>query len=327
MISNDIAALVGFACESALWGVYGVLFVISLGLLFRRGRKGELNPTVFAIHCLLFLASTTHYAIEFNHFYTTLASSPILPHQCVDGYANETQPLVGADILISLCDLLGDAMLIYRCWAMWRGNYWVLVLPVLSAVAGFGCMMQVAHFVVTLSPTAPAPPPAIVPLTVAGYALPLCTNVMASGLLVLKIWWMTRPAPDAHTLRSTARLAHSAMAVVVESGLIYLAVQLVLVVLVSLGHPAEGVVGVIAVQIYGIAPTLMVIRVALGLSTGSTISNSAEVVSQIAWTPRRMPGESTTRVLERSGCDSDGGFYAEAKAGKSSPSIGIADGV
>ncbi|KAI0828633.1 hypothetical protein BC628DRAFT_83193 [Trametes gibbosa] len=320
MISNDIAALVGFAVESVLWGVYSVLFVISIGLLMRRSRKGELNPTVFAIHCLLFAACTTHYAIEFNHFYTTLQAIG------VNGYANETKQLVGADILISVCDLLGDAMLIYRCWAMWRGNYWVLVLPVISAVAGFGCMMQVAHFVVTLSPTSPAPPAAIVPLTVAGYSLPLCTNVMASGLLVFKIWWMTRHTPSTNTLRSTARLANNAMAVIVESGLIYLAVQLVLVVLVSLENPAEGIAGVLAVQIYGIAPTLMVIRVALGISAGSTYTaNDVERVSKISWAPRvrhtgrRAPGESTTRVLERSTSE----YSTELKAGESSPSFAV----
>lgn len=56
----------------------------------------------------------------------------------VPGFANETKPLVGADLLISLADLLGDAVLIYRCWVMWRRNYWVVAVPILSAIAGFG---------------------------------------------------------------------------------------------------------------------------------------------------------------------------------------------
>ena len=55
----------------------------------------------------------------------------------VHGYANETTQLVGADIFLSLCDLLGDYILIYRLWVLWGKNYWIIILPSLCAVAGF----------------------------------------------------------------------------------------------------------------------------------------------------------------------------------------------
>jgi hypothetical protein len=42
----------------------------------------------------------------------------------------------------------------------------------------------------------------------------------------------------------------AAIDIVVESGMVYLAVQLVFVVLFSIRHPAQGIIGVIAVQIY-----------------------------------------------------------------------------
>ncbi|KAI0325185.1 hypothetical protein GY45DRAFT_1364669 [Cubamyces sp. BRFM 1775] len=246
MLGNDIAALIGFACETALWGANCVLFSISLGLLYRKGRRGDLNLTIFIIHCLLFTTCTAHFGIEFNHFYTTLNAS-----SSVAGFANETKALLAADVFISICDLLGDAMLLYRCWVMWGNARWVVILPVLSAVAGFICLLQVVHFVATLSPASPVPPAAVVPLTTAGYVLPLCTNVMATGLLVLKIWWMTR-VPDGvdHGLQRSDHLASRATAVIIESGLIYLFTQLVLVVLISIKHPAEAIVGVMAVQIY-----------------------------------------------------------------------------
>ncbi|KAH9899233.1 hypothetical protein C8Q73DRAFT_815593 [Cubamyces lactineus] len=320
MLGNDIAALIGFACETALWGMNCVLFFISLGLLYRKGRRGDLNLTIFIIHCLLFVTCTAHFGIEFNHFYTTLNSS-----SSVVGFANETKALLAADVFISICDLLGDAMLLYRCWVMWGDARWVIVLPVLSAVAGFICLLQVVHFVATLSPASPVPPAAVVPLTTAGYVLPLCTNVMATGLLVLKIWWMTRvPADVDHGLQRSHNLANRATAVIIESGLLYLFTQLVLVVLISIKHPAEAVVGVMAVQIYlsdlfstytngpiskGIAPTLIVIRGALGINTKST----AKEVSHLVWAPNpkarkstfgttsTIPGNDTgesTRVLE-----------------------------
>jgi len=45
---------------------------------------------------------------------------------------------MGADFLISFTDLVGDMVLLYRCWMLWDKNYYVIILPLLSAVGGFG---------------------------------------------------------------------------------------------------------------------------------------------------------------------------------------------
>ena len=76
---------------------------------------------------------------------------------------------------------------------------------------------------------------------------------MATGLIVYKIWrtaYYTVPGTSDSTLEGTTRVAHSAMSIVVESGMLYLATQLVFVVLVSIQHPAQAIVAVMAVQIY-----------------------------------------------------------------------------
>ena len=102
----------------------------------------------------------------------------------MDGFANETHVLVGADILRSFSDLLAGLILLYRCWVIWGKNTLVIILPFLTALAGFGesipsppsslqrsphpalplnsapvpptaCIVVVAHFVLSLTPTAP----------------------------------------------------------------------------------------------------------------------------------------------------------------------------
>ena len=55
----------------------------------------------------------------------------------MQGFAAETKPLVGADLLISLADMIGDSILIYRCWAIWGKNHLVIIIPSLCAVGGF----------------------------------------------------------------------------------------------------------------------------------------------------------------------------------------------
>ena len=176
-------------------------------------------------------------------------------------------------MLISICDLLGDTILIYRCWVLWDRNYWITILPTLTAVGGFGkycacfmvypcsphrpaCIVEIAHASTSI-PYNTVPPAFFIPLQTAGYVLPLCTNVMASGLIVYRIWQAASISSGGGgsgvprlTVLGSRHLPRTASAVVIESGLLYLAVQLVFVVLVSLEHPAQDIVAVIAVQIY-----------------------------------------------------------------------------
>ena len=197
----------------------------------------------------------------------------------MEHFANETESLIGADILISVSDLLGGLILVYRCWVIWGKNTLVVLLPLLTALAGFGeyisppfslqhsphpalpltshacpiaCIVVVAHFVLSLTPTAPVPPAAIVPLGTAGYVLPLATNAMATVLIVVRLWLTARGAEQrvGTRMRGTVRAAQRAVAIIVESGLLYLVTQLVFVVLFALGHPAQAILAVVAVQVY-----------------------------------------------------------------------------
>ncbi|KAM5537664.1 hypothetical protein V8D89_008742 [Ganoderma adspersum] len=301
-LTNDLTALIGFACEATLWGGYAILFIVSIILLRRRNLKTELSTPVVSAHIALFVACTVHYAVEFNHFYTTLAAKGVAE------YANETTQLVGADIFLSLCDLLGDYILIYRCWVLWGRNYWIVALPSLCAVAGFACIMQVVHYVVTLDPTSPTPPKPMLPLTLAGYSLPLCTNLMATTLIVTRIYWLSR-GTTREGFRSARAISRSAMATIVESGALYLAIQLAYVVLLSLEHPVDAIIAVMACQIYGIAPTLILIRVMLGLSVESTMDHGAGTPMVWATATGRdsIHGESKIPVTIDTGASSGAG--------------------
>ncbi|CDO70561.1 hypothetical protein BN946_scf184579.g17 [Trametes cinnabarina] len=130
VLSNDIAALVGFASEAVLWGINSVLSSRLSFVIAPRPSRG-LNVPILVLGCALFASCTAHFALEFSHYVTTLRDTGVA------GFADETSALVGADILISLCDLLGDFVLIYRCWIVWGRNFWVVLLPFLTAVAGF----------------------------------------------------------------------------------------------------------------------------------------------------------------------------------------------
>ncbi|KAK7683148.1 hypothetical protein QCA50_013821 [Cerrena zonata] len=267
MLSNDIAALVGFACESVLYGVYIVIFVLSLAFLSWRRRTRETSWPMIISTCVLFTLCTTHFAIEFNHFYNRLGATG------VPDFAAETMPLFASDIFISLIDFVGDLVLLYRCWMVWGKNGWVIILPFLTAASGFISAMVGLSLVLRIDPTAPVAPAVLVPLGTASFTLPLATNFLITILIVGRIYHIGSYSRDLHAasvITSTANHFNQAAAIVVESGMLYLITQLIFVILFAIKHPAQAIVGVAAVQVYGIAPTLISFRVGLGIAPEQT---------------------------------------------------------
>ncbi|PCH44320.1 hypothetical protein WOLCODRAFT_77006 [Wolfiporia cocos MD-104 SS10] len=272
-LAVDLAYIMGFACEAVLWGAYSVLFVTS-SFTYANRHAGirNLNPIVVIAHGTMFILATAHFAIELNHYYVYLTTNG------VDGYADETKPLLAADTIMSLLDFVGNCVLIYRCRIIWD-KWYIIVLPFLSVLSGFICEMETAHLVLIFSPTTPSPPAVLVPLPLAGYILSLCTNVMVTALIVGRLWYT-------HLLvRGFAyetRVVPQATVIVVESGLLYLLIQLVYVILFAIQHPAEQLIGIMAVQIYGIAPALIIARAGLGYSEKGP---SKSMLSRFKWDP------------------------------------------
>ncbi|EKM58164.1 uncharacterized protein PHACADRAFT_252254 [Phanerochaete carnosa HHB-10118-sp] len=275
--SVDVLALVGFVCESLFYGAYAVLFAASLWVLLwmRKTRRTNNLNIIFVLHCLLFVACTLHYALYFSHFVSYLNGG------VVAGFANETYHTFIADCTTSVADFLGDLILIYRCYVLWSCNYYVAVLPLLTASSGLICAAVVGHLVWGTADATPSP--SIVPLGLASFTLPLCTNVIVTSLIIFRIWYMSKDTVlYGLPTRSTTR---AAMGIVIESGILYFVVQFIFVVIFGIGHPAEFIMILVATQTYGITSTLILINVGLGLSWEQTRRAQR---SSLSWAPPSM---------------------------------------
>ncbi|KAH9963752.1 hypothetical protein BC827DRAFT_1375162 [Russula dissimulans] len=103
-------------------------------------------------------------------------------------------------------------------------------------------------------------PRSLVPPGLAGFILPLCTNVLVTILIAVRIWYLS--LHKAGDLQGARLLSSSS----------------------SPFSTPLNIVGVIAVQIYGIAPALIIICVTLGLSNtpSGRFRSGVRSVSQLA---------------------------------------------
>jgi len=300
-INPDIATLIGFALEAILYGFYVLLFLVSLVFLVFRRSSRDLNAPLVTASCLLFTLCTTHFIIQFEHYVIHLRSVG------VKGFSSETIPLGAGDFLLSVADFVGDLVLIYRCWLVWGKNYWVIIIPTLTALAGFICGCITFHIVLAVGLDHQVPPKNLFQIGTALFALPLCTNIIITALIVGRILYMghttqskmsreTRLNMTHSTGANTMRLIYHSAGIVVESGVLYLLAQLVLVVLFSMENPAYKVVGYPIIQIYGIAPTLILCRVGMGISSERKFETTGADIPSFRGHSRRTVGTGGTFV-------------------------------
>lgn len=104
------------------------------------------------------------------------------------------------------------------------------------------------------TPSAAIVPKSLVPLGTAAFAIPLCFNFIVTGLIIWRIWVLGRQSQAALRRAGAAIMprsfARDAVAVVIESGMVYLVVQLVFTVLFAINHPAQILLSDVATQIY-----------------------------------------------------------------------------
>ncbi|KAJ7851769.1 hypothetical protein B0H13DRAFT_1904926 [Mycena leptocephala] len=240
-------------------GIYSVLFFQSVQVLCSR-RKAHYK---FHLGCmiLLFLLSTIHIALAYTWaFITDRAQTGIYELFSLD---NPLPVLYGPD----------DAAIvysrkIYRCYVIWGCNWRPVAFPAFS----YTCTLIGGILgIIPLSGTSERAATAVCMATI------FCTNVLAASLAAGRIWYISRRI--ARLLGKNSRKKYMDLtAIMLESGLIYPAGLVISVgIFLSPVTPTASVLICIAAcyHIVGIAPTLIIVRVGLGVSTedvdGSTL--------------------------------------------------------
>ncbi|KAF7368226.1 hypothetical protein MVEN_00142500 [Mycena venus] len=248
------------------YGIYFTLFCICIYILLRRPRSLG-NTVLIGTAIALFALSTVQVVITLVLGAVDLREIDI-PFRRLQKAANS---------IYGINNMIADGLVIYRCYSIWNNNLYVTSMP--SSYASL--------VVFGLDPTLPANP---------FLALSLATNILVTAMTAGRIWWIYRTA-RVYLQADVQRRYVSAMSILVESGVLYSATVLAYLILGAipstkiLQPPTLQVLN----QIMGIAPTLIIVRVGLGVdvpsvqATAKAPASSRKESVRTGHSPENMP--------------------------------------
>ncbi|KAJ7772832.1 hypothetical protein DFH07DRAFT_145571 [Mycena maculata] len=223
------------------YGIYLVLFCICIYILLHRPRN--LSNTVLLVTAIaLFTLSTIQTIMNI-----------ILGAANIDGIDIPYDKVFLADNMIYVVNnIIADGLVIWRCYVIWNHNIYVVALPIvlliITSIFGWDLDLPLPTF----------------------FAMSLATNVLVTSLTAGRIWWICRQART-HLDTDLQKRNVSSISIVVESGVIYSAsVGLYLILgAIPSAQEMQGPIVEMLAQVVGIVPTLIIVRVGLGVSIQS----------------------------------------------------------
>ncbi|KAK0493369.1 hypothetical protein EDD18DRAFT_1406405 [Armillaria luteobubalina] len=327
-----------------LHGIYTCILTITLwAIAFNKERQTKARKAMVLIIVFLYISTTVYIAIDWS-FTQYIFVENVDPIQAATNGSIDARWRMyhwTSGLTSGLNTIIADAIMIWRCWVVWGSHYQVIVLPALLLASQSGTILD--HLILLLIKSS----------AVFGW-LALHINVYDSGdsSVTQEVTWITvyLSLSLGTTLFCTILIIYRVIRVgrypgndgtglgvyrgvieiLIESALLY-AISLILWMAFLLGRYTESnYPEMIYVSITGIAPTLIVGRVASGQarpndswksSSGSTIRFGGPSIPQSESVPsadgalRRHEAKLEDDESERSDSrDGDGAFGSSRRA-------------
>ncbi|KAG1736527.1 hypothetical protein EDB19DRAFT_1896031 [Suillus lakei] len=250
-ITIDEAALISTVLEGILYGFSVLLF---MGTIWH----GTFNRPITVVAILLLILSTAHIVVDIVRL--------------EDGLVKYRDTFPGgpvASVIYALQTLLGDGVVIYRCYIVWQ-SVWVILLPSMLWCSGAGLDRNLTGFAAAYNALRTTDDGNIytnqTEQWVTGFfALTLATNLISSGLLAYRIWTFERNL-SAIRASTSGTLTHI-VRVLVDAALVYSAALLSMLICFIRSNNGQYVIADMITPIISIAFYTVLIRIAIGNTT------------------------------------------------------------
>ncbi|KAF5366583.1 hypothetical protein D9758_008937 [Tetrapyrgos nigripes] len=264
----DTAIFASLWVETFLNGLFTVLFSICVWVLLyskRRARKQVNKP--------LLIAAIVTYTLSTGHVITDFVRGVVAFINYKDnaegalGYLAQlwTWSNVFREAIYVTNNVVADSLVVYRCYVVWGNSIKIIIVPVIMLLGSTICGYAAVYGFSTVTPGEDVFVSAIADWGTALFSISLSTNITVTSLIAGRIWWVSRQTSQVLGAKHSRKYSQ-ALEIVIESGAIFAVTQLILLVLYVLRHNAQYIVFDSMAQIMGIVPTLIIVRIGLGMS-------------------------------------------------------------
>ncbi|KAF7371121.1 hypothetical protein MSAN_00747300 [Mycena sanguinolenta] len=259
-------------------GAYGVLFGICVHILLysRRAPGTTFNPLLWTA-VAMFTMSTMHVCVGLVRGLTAFIGQENVPDGALAYFAEIWLWIsIFKQALYATNNIVADGLVIYRCYIVWGSNFKVIVVPIIMLIATSVCGYLAGFNFSQVKPGEDVFVSNIAEWGTALFSLSLSTNIVVISLIAMtvlvagRIYWIARTTRRLLGSSTSSRKYQNAVAIILESGAIYSVSLMTLLILYCLKTNAQYIVYDALAQIMGIAPTLIIVRVGLGVSTQHT---------------------------------------------------------
>lgn len=298
-IRLDKAEFIALWTETMFYGMYTVLFAICIYVLFySKKRSATVNKPLLATAIVMYTLSTAHVITDFARGIVAFINyqTYVDTKEHIDGpLGYYVQIWVWSSILRQAIyvtnNIVADSLVVYRLYVVWGFNRKVIIGPIIMLIAtSLSGYLAVWGF----SKIVPGEDVFASDIAIWGtalFALSLSTNIVVTSLIAGRIWWIGRQA--AKSLGGAHGQKYSqALVIIIESGAIYSVCLFILLILYVTKANAQYIVYDSLAQIMGIVPTLIIVRVGLGLTKGDVTTFAGNAATRTIGGSSRTGGRS-----------------------------------
>ncbi|KAF7300437.1 hypothetical protein HMN09_00927400 [Mycena chlorophos] len=264
--------------NSLLYALCMAFLAFAIFTLHHRARAARVANTRFWLICsyAMVLMSTTQVALNFVDLALSLQllertlgdAQPV--QQCVDAPWPKSAVEAAQWLLFAVNVIFADAIFIYRCYLMWASSLKVIIAP---------CILLLGTLVTGVIDALDLPMDQRIPLL-----LGVATNLLLVGLCGWRIHQIRRDARAVGSRDPGLQTRYgSVLAVIAESGALYIATALIVIITRSIDN-GDSVVYFFALgaatHTVNIVPTLAIVRTGLGYSSEHVRLGSGSQVSE-----------------------------------------------
>ncbi|KAG1859834.1 hypothetical protein F4604DRAFT_1153516 [Suillus subluteus] len=282
-IPMDSAAIMSLALEGILYGFSVLMCLGTIWTFTYKRHMQDVNRPIAVAATLLFVLSTAHMVVVIIHVQHGLVKyRDTFPGGPVAFFTDVTQDtFVIKNAIYNIQTLLGDGVVIYRCYVVWQ-SAWVIILPCVMwcGVAASGvCSVyyfsqasvaeienffasRIGHWVATF------------------LASTLATNALSTGLLAYRIWMNERKVSAIRTTKHKVPI----LRILIDAAVLYSAALGSSIICFSLWNDGIYVTGDLTVPIVSIAFYMVFIRIATNQNRQHDLST---VCRSVTGTKRR----------------------------------------